>query len=69
MKIFTYILIAAAAALLTYNITKINFESPLQGDSSVALIGVVACLCAIVLLLILLVSKKIAEKSKRSKTH
>lgn len=57
-------MIALAIALLGYNVSKINWESPLQGDSTVALIGVVACACAVLLLLILLVSKKIALKNK-----
>lgn len=63
MKIFIYIIMVIALALLGYNITKINWASPLTGESSVALIGVLACACAIILLWILLISKKI-EKLK-----
>ena len=64
MKAFIYVLIAIATGLLIYNIFKIDFEHPLQGDSTVALIGVLACLCAIVLLTILIISKRIAQKAK-----
>ena len=65
MKIFSYILIALGAILLVFNITKVDFDNPFIGDSSVALIGVFAAACVIVLMCILLVSKKIASKSRR----
>ena len=64
MKIFIYIIMALALLLLGYNVTKINWTYPLQGDSSVALIGVLACACGILLLIILLLSKKIENKTK-----
>lgn len=64
MRIVIYIFIALALALLIFNITQVNFEDPLKGGSSTALIGVVGSACAIVLLLILQVSKKIAKKQK-----
>ncbi|MEP0263182.1 hypothetical protein [Dokdonia sp.] len=64
MRILIYIFIAIALALLIYNVTQVNFEAPFQGTSSVALIGVVGSACAIVLLLILQISKKIAKKQK-----
>lgn len=64
MKIFSYIIIAIAIALIGFNLTKVNFSNPFEGDSSVALIGVIAGLCAIVLLLIFKASKAIEEKTK-----
>ncbi len=64
MKTFIYIIMALAIVLLGYNVTKIDWSNPLAGESTVALIGVVACACAILLLLILLISKKIDLKSK-----
>lgn len=63
MKIFIYIIMTIALILLGYNVTKINWGSPFTEESSVALIGVFACACAIILLWILLISKKI-EKLK-----
>ena len=57
MKIFSYIIIVIAFALIGFNLTKVNFSNPFEGDSSVALIGVIAGLCAIVLLLIFKASK------------
>jgi len=56
------ILIVLAIALIAYNVTMLNFENLFEGDSTVALIGIVASLCAIVLLLIYMTSKKIQRK-------
>lgn len=51
-----------AVALIAYNTTIINFDNPLEGNSIIAIIGIVAALCAIVLLLIYITSKKIQKK-------
>lgn len=59
------ILIFLALCLVAYNLTLVDFENPFQGDSTVALIGVVAPLCAIVLLLIFTTSKKIDNTLKK----
>lgn len=64
MKIFSYIVFVIAAILIVFNLTKVNFSQPFEGESSVALIGVVAGLCAIVLMLIFNVSKTIDKKTK-----
>ncbi|MCB0465174.1 MAG: hypothetical protein KDC78_05785 [Aequorivita sp.] len=65
MKIFIYILILLSIALVIYNITKLDFDNLLGGDSSVAVISILAGLCAILALSILLISKKIASKVKK----
>lgn len=67
MRIAIPIFITLAVILLIYNITQVNFSAPFQGESTVALIGVVGSTCAIILLLILLVSRKIAHKQKELK--
>ena len=64
-KTLIIILIAVAVALIAYNVTLVNFENPLEGDSIIALIGIAASLCAIVLLLIFMTSKKIQDKIKK----
>ena len=64
-KTLTIILITMAVLLIAYNVTLVNFENPLEGNSVIALIGIVASLCAIVLLLIYLTSKKIQRKINR----
>lgn len=64
MKIFTSILMVIAFGLVVFNLTMINFKNPLEGNSMVALIGVAASLCALFILLIFRMSKKIEEKLK-----
>ncbi|MGI9547313.1 MAG: hypothetical protein ACR2MM_08760 [Flavobacteriaceae bacterium] len=61
-KSVTIVLIVLAILLIAYNVTLLDFENPFQGDSTVALIGILAALCAIVLLLIFITSKKIEKK-------
>ena len=65
-KTLAVILILLAVALIAYNVTLVNFENPLEGNSIIALIGIVASLCAIVLLLIFMTSKKIQDKINKN---
>ncbi|WP_299109001.1 hypothetical protein [uncultured Winogradskyella sp.] len=65
MKIFTIIFSVIAVALIIFNATKLNFNALLKGESQTALITIVAALCAILLLQILRVSKKIEKLSKK----
>jgi hypothetical protein len=62
MKIFTNILVLLAVALLIFNITLIDFQNPFEGDSVVAFVGIAASFCAVSILLIFRMSKKIVEK-------
>ena len=64
MKIFSIVVIVLALCTLVFNVLKVNFEAPFEGDSSVAIIGILASLCAMVLMLILMTSKKISDKIK-----
>ena len=66
MKIFTIVVTVIAIALIGYNITQINFDFPFKGQSVVALITIFAALCAIALLQILRLSKKVDQKLKRN---
>ncbi|MEM0932252.1 MAG: hypothetical protein AAGJ12_07290 [Bacteroidota bacterium] len=63
-KIATLILVLLALGLIAYNVTMVDFTNPFEGDSVIALIGILAPLCAIVLLLIFITSKKIDKKIK-----
>ncbi len=63
-KPFTVILLIFAIGLIVYNTTLIDFQDPLHGNSIIAIIGIVASLCAIALLLIYITSKKIEKKIK-----
>lgn len=62
MKIFTNILVFLAVALIIFNITLLDFNHPFQGDSMVAFVGIGASFCAVLILLIFRMSKKIEEK-------
>ena len=64
MKIFTTILILIAIGLIIFNLTMLDYNNPFEGKSMVALIGVVASFCAVFILLIFKMSKKIEEKLK-----
>lgn len=64
-KTFALVLILLALGLIAYNVTLVDFDNPIQGDSTIALIGIVASLCAIVLMLIFMTSKKIDKKLKK----
>jgi len=64
MKIANYIIIAVAIGLIVLNVTKLDFENLFQGESVVALICIIAVLCAVCLLLIYSTSKSIEDKTK-----
>ncbi|MCB0382191.1 MAG: hypothetical protein KDD05_02460 [Psychroserpens sp.] len=66
MKFFTIISTIIAIALIGYNVTQINIEAPFEGQSVVALITIFASLCAIVLLQVLRLSKKVDQKLKNN---
>ena len=57
-----YIFLGIALVLLVFNIYQLDFENLLSEDGKVAIIGVLGCLVAIVLLLRLQYSSKIKEK-------
>ena len=64
MKYFIYLLIIIATGLITYNITYLDFDNLLIGDSKTALIGVFSSACVILLMTILLVSRNIQKKKR-----
>jgi len=65
MKIFAYFVFVLAVLLIAINAWMLDFNHLFQGDSMVGLIGIVASLCAIVIMLIFVVSKKIQDKTNR----
>lgn len=64
MKIFSYIVIVLSLALIIFNFTKVDFNAPFEGDSSIALIGIISGFCAIFLILIFRLSKMVDDKTK-----
>ena len=67
MKLLSLILTVIAIALIVFNTTKLNFEALFEGESYTAVLTIIAALCAIILLQILRISKKIETLSKKSK--
>ena len=67
MKILTIIISIVALGLIGFNLTKVDFSDPFQGESTVALITIVAALCSILIMLILNVSKRIESKVNKGK--
>ncbi len=67
MKAITYVLSLITLVFVIFNITKIDYNNPLEGDSMIAVITVVAGLCAILLLTILRISKKIEATVKKKR--
>jgi len=65
MKMFTLIFTVVAVVLIVFNATKINLETPFEGDSSVALISILGLLCGVVLLQILRLSKRVTQQLKK----
>ena len=62
MKIFTYTLVVIALALIIFNVTLLDFDNILEGESMIALIGLAASFCAVFILLIFRMSKVLEEK-------
>ncbi len=62
MKIASIILSVIAFGLIAFNVTKINFNTPFEGDSTIALIEILAALIALTLLAIFTISKRIEKK-------
>ena len=65
MKLFTYIITAIAVILIGFNLTQVDFSDPFGDKSIVAVITIVCGLCAILLVTILRISKKIETLSKK----
>ena len=64
MKTFIYTLIGIAIGLIIFNITLLDFKHLFEGDSLIALIGIIASLCAVCILIIFKKAKQIEEKTR-----
>lgn len=64
MKKVIYLFIGIAIILIIYNLTFLDFSNLFEGESSIALIGVLCGACVILLMLILHTSRKIAKKKR-----
>ena len=64
MKYLVFIFIGIASILIIYNATFLDFSNLFEGESGVALTGILAGACVILLMLILRTSRSIAKKKK-----
>jgi uncharacterized integral membrane protein len=64
MKIFSYIIIVLSIITIIFNATKIDFEKPFEGESTIAIIGIIASFCAILVVTLFRVAKKVVEQTK-----
>ena len=64
MKIFLRIMMVLALGMMIFNTTLIDWEAPTEGDSLVAIIGILASGSALLLLWILVLSLKIKAQQK-----
>ena len=67
MKLVSMLLSVIALLLIVFNASEVDVNSPFTGDSLIALITITASLCAIILLQILKISKRIEQQQKRKK--
>jgi uncharacterized membrane protein len=67
MKIFKILLSLIAIGLIIYNFTQVNFNAPFEDESIIAFITILASMCALILLQILRLSKKIEKHVKLHK--
>ena len=65
MKTLIKILILLSIIMILFNVFQVDWESPMEGQSSIAVIGIMASFCALLLLIILMISMKISNKLKR----
>jgi len=64
MKYFTILVTIIAAGLIIYNAKMLDFDNLFEGQSIIALITILASLCAIVILQVLRLSKRVDDKLK-----
>lgn len=64
MKYFTILVTIIAVGLIIYNARILDFDNLFEGQSIVALITIFASLCAIILLQVLRLSKRVGDKLK-----
>ncbi len=63
MKYFIYVMLILALGMLIFNLFHVNYDNIFGQNSLGAVIGILASLCVIVMMLILMTSRKIRDKS------
>jgi hypothetical protein len=62
MKIFLYVLLILCGVSLIGNAFMLDFNQLTKGDSLIALISIIAALCAMLLILIYLKARQLKDK-------
>ncbi|MDT0647134.1 hypothetical protein RM545_10585 [Zunongwangia sp. F260] len=62
MKFFIYSVIILAVILIGYHVRILDFDNLLKGESANATAAILASFCVVLLMAILLVSRKISRK-------
>ena len=62
MKTFQKILLFLTILIVVFNLTQLNVYNFLEDENRIAIICFVLSLCALILILILMVSKRIKDK-------
>ncbi|CAI8370002.1 MAG: Uncharacterised protein [Flavobacteriales bacterium] len=62
MKTFQKILLFLTILIVVFNLTQLNVYNFLEDENRIALICFVLSLCALILILIMMVSKRIKDK-------
>lgn len=65
MKLLIKFLLVISIIMIGFNIFQINWDTPNWNENIIALIGIISSSCALVLILILMISNKISEKKKK----
>jgi len=65
MKLLIKILLLFSILMIGFNIFQINWNPPNWNENIVALIGITSAGCALILILILMISNKISKKNKK----
>ena len=67
MKIATYIISFIALVTCAFNVSKIDFQAPLENESFTALITAIAAACAFLIASLLIISKTV-DRVVKTKT-
>ena len=65
MKLLIKVLLVISIIMIGFNIFQINWNTPNWNENIIALIGIISSSCALVLILILIVSNKISKKNRK----
>lgn len=65
MKLLIKFLLVISTLMIGFNVFQINWTAPNWNENIIALIGIISASCALILILILLISNKISKKNKK----